>query len=93
MQLTDDVRHVNHLPTVRDLHGDSPQRPRTTNAGSIRGYTICLGSTQFPFLSETNEHFILISKYKLCYILSNTCSTFNVRVVLGFGRLEELDFV
>jgi len=27
-QLTHDVRHMNCLPTVHDLHDDSPQRPR-----------------------------------------------------------------
>ena len=27
-QLTHDVCHMNRLPTVRDLHGDSPRQPR-----------------------------------------------------------------
>ena len=64
-----DVCHTNCLPTLWLSSMTSESHNQCRIHPWLYSYTICFGSTQFPLLSRTNGHFLLISIYKLCYIL------------------------
>ena len=70
-QLTHEVHYMNRLPTAREymvILLDDLRITLNKRRTQAESYTIGLGNTYVPFLSTTNGHFLLSSKYD-CTVL------------------------